>query len=70
MKVGDLGEVAQNSKSTQKTMDAFFTKKKVKDPLSIEKVFTSLRKISQTKGNNSNSEKESILMNLLINSSK
>ena len=55
MKLGDLGEVAQNSKSTQKTMDAFFTKKKAKDPLSIEKVFTSLRAISETKGNNSNS---------------
>ena len=30
IKTGDLGEVAQNSKSTQKTMDSFFTKKKEK----------------------------------------
>ena len=50
-------------------MDAFFTKKKAKEPLSIETFFNSLRKISQTKGNNSASEKESILMNLLLKSS-
>ncbi len=30
IKLGDLGEVAQNSKSTQKTMDSFFTQKKKK----------------------------------------
>jgi hypothetical protein len=28
--VGDFGVVAQNSKSSQKTMDAFLTKKKTK----------------------------------------
>lgn len=38
-------------------MDAFFTKKKAKEPLTIEKIFTSLRKIASTKGNNSNTEK-------------
>lgn len=65
-KVGDLGEVAQNSKASQKTMDAFFTKKKVKVPLSIEKVFNSFIRISKTKGNNSQAEKENILINLLL----
>ena len=30
IQIGDFGQVAQNSKSTQKTMDAFFTKKKAK----------------------------------------
>lgn len=54
-KVGDLGEVAQNSKSSQKTMDSFFTKKKAKVALTIEKVFSSFIKISKTKGNNSQS---------------
>jgi ATP-dependent DNA ligase len=34
-KIGDLGEVAQSSKATQKTMDSFFTKKKAKIPLTI-----------------------------------
>lgn len=33
--VGDFGEVAQGSKSTQKSMDSFFTKKKAKEPLTI-----------------------------------
>lgn len=46
-------------------MDSFLTKKK-SDPLSIEKVFTSLRKISQTKGNNSNSEKLDILQKMIL----
>lgn len=52
-KIGDLGEVAQNSKATQKTMDSFFTKKKEKIPLTIEKIFNSFLKIGKTKGNNS-----------------
>lgn len=56
-KVGDLGEVAQNSKATQKTMDSFFTKKRAKVPLTIEKVFATFIKIGKTKGNNSQSEK-------------
>lgn len=56
-KIGDLGEVAQNSKSSQRTMDSFFTKKKTKEPLTIEKVFESFKKIANTKGNNSNSQK-------------
>lgn len=30
IQLGDFGEVAQSSKSTQKTMDSFFTKKKVR----------------------------------------
>jgi ATP-dependent DNA ligase len=54
-KIGDLGEVAQNSKATQKTMDSFFTKKKEKIPLTIEKIFNSFIKIGKTKGNNSQS---------------
>jgi len=65
-KVGDLGEVAQNSKASQKTMDSFFKTKKEKIPLTIEKVFNSFIKISKTKGNNSQSEKENILINLLL----
>jgi DNA ligase 1 len=65
-KLGDLGEVAQNSKASQKTMDSFFTKKKEKVPLSIEKVFNSFIRISKTKGNNSHAEKENILINLLL----
>jgi DNA ligase-1 len=68
-KVGDLGEVAQNSKATQKTMDSFFTKKRAKVPLTIEKVFATFIKISKTKGNNSQSEKENLLINLLLESS-
>lgn len=54
-KLGDLGEVAQNSKSSQKTMDSFFMTKKKKTPLTIEKIFNSFIKISKTKGNNSQS---------------
>ena len=65
-KVGDLGEVAQNSKASQKTMDSFFTKKKERVPLSIEKVFESFTRISRTKGNNSQAEKENILIKLLM----
>lgn len=52
-KIGDLGEVAQNSKATQKTMDSFFTKKKAKVALTIEKVFSNFIRIGKTKGNNS-----------------
>ena len=59
--------MAQNTKSSQRTLDTIFTKKKAKDPLTIEQVFKSLRRIASTKGNNSNSEKESILMSLLLN---
>ena len=66
-KIGDFGQVAQNSKSTQKTLDSIFTKKKAKEPLTIDKVFTSLRKIADTKGNSSNAEKQSVLMGLLLN---
>jgi ATP-dependent DNA ligase len=57
IKTGDLGEVAQNAKSTQKTMDNYFTKKKEKVPLTIEKFFSSLVRIGKTKGNNSATEK-------------
>lgn len=30
VQIGDFGQIAQSSKSTQKTMDSFFTKKKAK----------------------------------------
>ena len=50
---GDLGQVAQKSKSSQKTMLSFITKKIEKVSLTIEKVFNTFIKISQTKGNNS-----------------
>lgn len=65
-KVGDLGEVAQNSKTSQKSMDSFLTKRKAKAPLTIEKFFNSLNEISRVKGNNSNEKRQSILMNLLL----
>jgi ATP-dependent DNA ligase len=60
--------VAQKSKSSQKTMHSFITKKIEKVPLTIEKVFNAFIKISKTKGNNSQLEKENILNNLLIES--
>lgn len=47
-------------------MDSFFKSKKAKVPLTIEKVFTNFIKISKTKGNNSQAEKENILINLLL----
>ena len=56
-KIGDLGEVAQSSKATQKTLTSFFSSKKVKTPLTIEKIMNSLIRITQTKGSNSQSEK-------------
>lgn len=56
-KIGDFGEVAQHSKSSQRTLDSIFTKKKTKEPLTIDKVFSSLRKMASAKGNNSNAEK-------------
>lgn len=63
---GDLGTAAQRCKSGQKTMSSFLKNLKPPAPLTIEKVFNSLVKISQTKGNNSQSDKQSILENLLL----
>ena len=34
-KLGDLGEVTQNSKASQKTLTSFFASKKAKVPLTI-----------------------------------
>jgi ATP-dependent DNA ligase len=36
---GDLGVVAAQSKSSQKTMDTFFKKKAEPDPLTVSKTF-------------------------------
>lgn len=54
---GDLGIVASAAKSTQKTMDSYFIKKKDVPPLTIDKVFNTLKYISECKGNNSATEK-------------
>jgi DNA ligase-1 len=58
---GDLGIAAQRCKTGQKTMSSFLKNLKPPPPLTIEKVFNSLVKISQTKGNNSQSDKQNIL---------
>lgn len=63
---GDLGIAAQRCKTGQKTMSSFLKNLKPPPPLTIEKVFNSLVKISQTKGNNSQSDKQNILQNLLL----
>ena len=51
-------------------MSFFLKNMKAPAPLTIEKVFNSLVKISKTKGNNSISEKQAILENLLLESNK
>jgi DNA ligase 1 len=67
---GDLGLAAQKVKSGQKMMSSFLKNLKTPPPLTIEKVFNGFVKISKTKGNNSISEKQAILENLLLESSK
>ena len=63
--LGDLGDVAASAKSTQKTMDSYFIKKTTALPLTIDKVFNILNGISEIKGNNSATEKENKIMELL-----
>lgn len=67
-KIGDFGEVAMTSKLTQKTMDNYFTKKKETKRLTIKHVFDTLTRISVCKGQNSASEKEGLIMKLLMDS--
>lgn len=55
--MGDLGEVAATAKSTQKTMDSYFIKKKEVPPLTIDKVFNSFIYIWECKGPSSAAEK-------------
>lgn len=66
--VGDLGEVAMTAKLTQKTMDSYFIKKKETARLTINHVFETLIRVSRCKGNNSATEKENLLMKLLMDS--
>lgn len=47
-------------------MSFFIKNLKQPAPLTIEKVFNSLIKISKTKGNNSQSDKQAILEQLLL----
>ena len=54
---GDLGEAAANAKSSQKTMDSYFKTKKEAPSLTIDKVFSTLIDIRDSKGNNSGTEK-------------
>jgi DNA ligase-1 len=65
---GDLGEVAMKAKLTQKTMDSYFIKKKEIGSLTINRVFDTLVKISRCKGNNSATDKENMIMKLLMDS--
>lgn len=67
---GDLGTAAQKCKTGQKTMNFFIKNLKQPTPLTIEKVFNSLIKITKIKGNNAQTDKQSIIENLLLESSK
>lgn len=55
-KEGDFGEVAKIFKSSQGNLNKFIKIKQTK-PLTIERVFTDLKKIASTKGNKSNADK-------------
>jgi ATP-dependent DNA ligase len=56
------------AKSTQKTMESYFFKKKESSSLTIDKVFDTFIRISRCKGNNSATEKENIILKLLMDS--
>lgn len=64
---GDLGKVAQLSKSSQATLGGFFKKSvsEAKKILTFNHVFQEFRKIAKTSGNNSASIKEGIIVKLL-----
>lgn len=68
VKLGDLGKVASINKSSQSTMDKFFTKKAKKEPLTLKRVFETFKKMAVTKGNNSTAEKENMIMKLIMDS--
>jgi len=67
-KEGDLGLVASKSKNSQATLGGFFQNKKEKTPLTLLKVFETLQKLSTTRGQNSSSEKEGMIMKLIFDS--
>ena len=64
-KVGDLGQVAMESKATQKTMFSFFKKKveKVK-VLTFDKVFETIHSIPEQTGKNSSQVKINLIFSL------
>ncbi len=49
-------------------MDSFFTKKKEQNQLSVKQVYDYLVRISRSKGNRSNTEKEGMIQKLLFDS--
>ncbi|CAK4630712.1 hypothetical protein LEN26_008240 [Aphanomyces euteiches] len=65
-KEGDLGKVAQKSRSKQSTL---FTFQKPK-PLSVTNVYTDMVKIARMSGNNSQASKCSIIKSLLVRCDK
>lgn len=54
------------AKVTQKTMDSYFTKKREPKRLTINTVFDTFIKIAQCKGQNSTTERENLIIKLLM----
>ncbi|KAF0727505.1 hypothetical protein AaE_009522, partial [Aphanomyces astaci] len=66
-KQGDLGKVAQASRSKQSTLMTFQTKPK---PLAVAHVYNDMVKIAKMSGNNSQASKCSIIKSLLVRCDK
>ncbi|CDW77798.1 dna ligase 1 [Stylonychia lemnae] len=64
---GDYGIVVEKGKGAQKSLGNFFKKQETTKakPLTFRKVYESFQKISKCSGNNSQSEKETIILKLL-----
>eukprot|EP00347_Sterkiella_histriomuscorum_P013388 403364898 len=64
---GDYGLVVEKGKGAQKSLGNFFKKQEVAKPkpLTFNKVFESFLRISKISGNNSQAEKEAIILKLL-----
>ncbi len=63
--LGDLGKVALVSRQSQRSMDTFFTKAE-KSALTVQEVFTGLQRLANIKGNQSEQDKQSIMLNLMF----
>jgi len=64
--VGDLGTVASESKSTQSTINSFFSKKKTETFLTVQQVYDTFKNIAFCKGNLADREREGLLIKLLF----
>jgi len=62
---GDLGEVVESCKSTQKSLSGFFIKKGPPTVLTCSEVFEDAMKVANTSGQNSTKLKQSIILRLL-----